>query len=137
MPRCGKKCLVVTGMEFGFPLDFNWGSNLRCDYKNHSSATDNARDVEAYLTEKLQHGAIVDPFNKVPIPHCHFSPFMTREKSGSQNRRVIVDLSWPKDASVNTGIDKDSYLGTEFNLTFLTIDHITGLPSSHQIQILW
>ena len=121
-----KQLLLLHLLEFGFPLDFNRGSKLNCDYKNHSSATDNPRDVEAYLMEELQHGAIMGPFDEIPIPNCHFSPFMTREKSGSQNRRVIVDLSWPKHASVNTGIDKASYLGTEFNLTFPTIDNITG-----------
>ena len=76
---------LIHLLEFGFPLDFNRGSNLRCDYKNHSSATDNPRDVETFLTEELQHGAIVGPFDEVPIPNCHFSPFMTREKTGSQN----------------------------------------------------
>ena len=100
-------CFNLVFLDF-----FNRGSNLSCDYKNLSSATDNPRDVEAYLTEELQHGAIVGPFSEDSIPHCHFFPFMTREKSASQNRRVIVDLSWPKDVSVNAGIDKESYLGT-------------------------
>ena len=38
---------------------------------------------------------------------------------------MIIDLSWPKYASVNTGVDKNSYLGSEFSLTFPTIDDIT------------
>ena len=49
---------------------------------------------------------------------------MPREKLNAVQRRVIIDLSWAKGASVNAGIDKNSYLGTDFLLTFPTIDHI-------------
>ena len=38
---------------------------------------------------------------------------------------MIIDLSWPKHSSVNAGIDKNSYLGTDFALTFPSVDHIT------------
>ena len=50
---------------------------------------------------------------------------MTREKPGAAHRRVIVDLSYPFGTAVNTGIDPDTYLGTPFLLTLLTIDTIT------------
>ena len=64
------------------------------------------------------------PFEESPIPDCHFSPFMTWEKANVTHRRVIIDLSWPKDASVNLGIDKNSYIATDFALTFPTVDNI-------------
>ena len=50
---------------------------------------------------------------------------MTRDKPGSENRRVIIDLSWPIGSTVNSAIDKDSYKGTEFALVLPTVDHIT------------
>ena len=50
---------------------------------------------------------------------------MTRHKPNSDNRRVIIDLSWPLENSVNDGIDKNSYLGADFSLTFPSVDHIT------------
>ena len=58
----------------------------------------------------------------------------------SPNRRVIIDLSWPKNASVNTGVDKNSYLGSKFSLTFPTVDDITKElvkigPGSHIYKI--
>ena len=80
--------------------------------------------MDAYL-EETPFGAILGPFDVDPIDKCHFSPFMTREKSASDKRHVIIDLSWPKHASVNAGVDKDSYLGTDFSLTFPTVDDIT------------
>ena len=61
-----------------------------------------------------------------PIPDCHKSPFITREKPNSLHRCVIGDLTWPKGASVNTDINKDSYLDTDFVLSLPTIDHITS-----------
>ena len=51
---------------------------------------------------------------------------MTRNKPNSDRRRVIIDLSWPLGASVNAVIDKDTYLGSPFALTFPTVDVITG-----------
>ena len=81
--------------------------------------------MDAYLSEELKYGAILGPYAQCPITDCHFSPFMTREKSTSTNRHVIIDLSWPKDYSVNAGVDKNSDLGTDFVLSFPTIDDIT------------
>ena len=116
---------LIHLIEYGFPLDFNSKSVLHHDGKNHSSAIDFPVDVQAYLDKEIQHGAIMGPFDVNPIPNCHISPFMTREKPNAPNRRVIIDLSWPKNASVNAGVDKNSYLGSEFSLTFPTIDDIT------------
>ena len=96
-------------VEFGFPLDFNRNSVLRHDFKNHSSVVDFLSDVQAYLDEEINHGAIMGQYNVNPIPNSHVSPFMTREKPNAPNHRVIIDLSWPKHASVNAGVDKNSY----------------------------
>ena len=121
---------LIDLLSFGFPLDFDRKTSLKCDNKNHSSAIDYPEDVEAYLQEEAQFGAIMGPFLVDPIPHCHKSPFMTREKPHSDHRRVIVDLSWPKGFSVNSGVDKDSYLDTEFVLSLPTIDDITSCVRS-------
>ena len=51
---------------------------------------------------------------------------MTRNKPNSDRCRVIIDLSWPLGASVNLGIDKDTYLGSAFALSFPTVDVITA-----------
>ena len=107
-----------------FNLDFNREASLSCDMVNHSSAVQLPHDVDAYLAEERLHDAILGPFKESPISKCHYSPFMIREKSGSNLRRVVIDLSWPRDQSVNAGIDKNSYLNSEFILQFPTVDHI-------------
>ena len=55
----------------------------------------------------------------------HISPFMSREKTDSSNRHVILDVSWSLGLFVNSGIDKTSYLGTDFTLIPQTADYIT------------
>ena len=46
------------------------------------------------------------PYDANPIPNSHLSPFMSREKPNAPNHRVIIF----KNASVNAGVDKNSYL---------------------------
>ena len=82
--------------------------------------------MDAYLQEECSFNAILGPFESKPIPGAHTSPFMMRHKPNSECRRVIIDLSWPLGASVNTGIDKQTYLGSEFELTFPSVDDITN-----------
>ena len=82
-------------IEFGFPLDFNRSCPLKCDRGNHKSALEFPADVDAYIAEELEYGAILGPFDAPPIHMSHSSPFMTRAKPNSDRRRVIIDLSWP------------------------------------------
>ena len=77
------------------------------------------------MKEEVEHGAIVGPFIEPPIKNLYVSPFMTRDKSSSDHRRVIIDLSWPIGQSVNSGVDSDKYLDTEFVLSYPSIDNIT------------
>ena len=116
---------VVHLLKYGFPLDFNIDCKLYCDKQNHSSAVNYPNDIQAYLQEEISHGAILGPFSDNPVESAHYSPFMSRDKPGSKTRRVIIDLSWPKGNSINDGIHKDSYLGTDFALSFPTVDTIT------------
>ena len=112
-------------IRFGFLLDFDRNSKLESHSKNHASAKNYPQDVQAYLKEEMEYNAILGPFDQTPLNNMHTSPFMTREKSNSTNRRVIIDLSFPQGKSVNTGSAKDIYLGTPFVLKLPTIDHIT------------
>ena len=113
-------------LEFGFPLDFNRNCPLRCEGTNHSSAIEHPSDVDAYIKEETEFNAILGPFQQNPIEGGHCSPFMTRHKPNSDRRHVIIDLSWPQGASVNSGINKNTYLESQFDLTFPSVDDITN-----------
>ena len=90
-------------VEFGFPLDFNMKCDLRCDRGNLKSPLEFPGDVDAYIAEELEFGALLGPFSEPPIPSSHSSPFMTRAKPNSDRCRVIIKLRWPLGASVNAG----------------------------------
>ena len=108
-------------LRYGFPLDFDYTSPLGIVDNNHSSATKYTTDVQAYLNEEKNFGAMLGPFNEAPIENIHVSPFLTRDKPGGTHRRVIVDLSYPHGYSVNAGVQSDTYLNT-----LPTIDNITN-----------
>ena len=48
-------------------------------------------------------------------------------KKESLERRVIVDLSFPEDKSVNNGILKDQYLGETISVQYPTVDNLIDL----------
>ena len=112
-------------IKYGFPLDFDRNSDLKCENISHKSALEYPEHVSNYLKEEVQNNAMLGPFTEPPIDNLHTSPFMTRDKSSSVNRRVIIDLSWPIGNSVNSGVASDRYLDTEFVLTYPSIDNIT------------
>ena len=89
-------------------LIFNKACPLHHDMGNHSSANKIPIDVDADIDEECKYGTILGPFEVNPIVNVHNSPFMTRNKSNSDRRRVIIDLNWPLGASVNSGIDKNT-----------------------------
>ena len=111
-------------LEFGFPLDFQRDSILVSTEKNHTSALQNLQHVQAYIEEELSFKAMLGPFDHKPIP-LHVSPLMVRDKQDSSKKRTIMDLSWPKGASVNAHVQKDIYLGTQYALNYPSIDSIT------------
>ena len=53
---------------------------------------------------------------------------MSQEKPDSENRRIIIDLSWPLGASVNAFTTSNVYLNTVFKLQYPTIDNIISTP---------
>ena len=64
---------------FGFPLGFDRNSTVLFDNKIiHTLLTFLLTVV--FLNEEIQFGAILGPFPTDPIPGCHKSSFMIREK---------------------------------------------------------
>ena len=109
-------------IEFWFPLSFDRNLDLTSTPHNHPSAIQILDHVDKYIQE-LAHQAIIGPFYQMPFK-MHISPFMTMDKAGSNTRRTIMDLSWAKGASVNDGVLKDSYLGTDFQMHYPSVDTI-------------
>ena len=112
-------------LEFGFPLDFDRTCYLHSTEENHASTIENMQDIGTFLQEERQYEAILGPFDTKPID-MHVSPLLVRDKQYSTSKRTIMDLSWPKGASVNNGVAKDTYLGTPYELNYPSVDSITN-----------
>ena len=63
------------------------------------------------------------PFDVLPFNKLHTSPMMTRAKPDG-SRRLIVDLSWPQGASVNSSIPDDTFDNVNCKLKYPTLDTI-------------
>ena len=100
----------------GSPWIFGASTNL-CEMTGHSSAQQHPSHVLAYLEDEIHHGAIHGPYKSKSFGEImHVSPFITRNKQDNHKRRVIVDLSWPLQASVNHYTESNDYMGTAFKL---------------------
>ena len=99
--------------------------------QNHTSANDNTGHISKFLEEELQYQAILGPFNKKPID-MHISPLLVRDNQNSTAKRTIMDLSWPKGASVNNGVAKHVYLSTHYELKFPSVQDLLGIKFGNQ-----
>ena len=107
---------LVPMLEFGFPVGY-MGNYTKAT--NHSSATNFPSHVGKFIRTELEHKAIMGPFENSPFsPWYRTNPLMTRPKRDSQDRRVILDLSYPEGASVNAQIPCQSLLDATFKLSY-------------------
>ena len=115
--------LILQYLQFGFPLsvDFTIFQRRACSY-NHTSANINNKFVMDNLNTELSHGAILGPFDVLPLPNCHMSPILTRDKDVN-SKRIIVDLSYPKVLGLNTFVTKLCD-GINFELKYPSVDSI-------------
>ena len=70
------------------------------------------------------------PSIHINSPHYHCSPLLTRPKD-INDRRVILNLSYPKGQSLNDHVDKLNFDGRSFTLKFPSVDDVVG----HILQI--
>ena len=94
-------------------------------FKNHKGATDYPQALDKYISKEKEKGAVIGPFTVIPFQHnVGISPISTRPKKSTDERRVIIDLSFPPGDAVNDGMIRDNYLGLTAKLTFPTVDDL-------------
>jgi hypothetical protein len=87
------------------------------------SAIEHPAVVSEYLAGELARGRMLSPFCKsAPLPPLHVNRFGVIPKGHSGKWRLITDLSFPRDHSVNDGIDPLLCL-----LTYSTVDEVADL----------
>ena len=100
--------LLVDYLRYGWPSGYTAHQPPTPVHKNHSTADKYQKQVEAFIKKELEMGGLLGPFTDPPFtPWSHVSPLMTAPKKESDSRRIIVDMSFPEDHSVNSGITKN------------------------------
>ena len=121
---------VCDFLEFGWPINYTATNSPSVPQRNHRSAIQHAAAVDKDITKDVNMGALlgpfdVNPFSGIPIV---ISPLQTVAKANSLNeRRIVVDLSFPEGSSVNDGIPKDTFLGEPINLHYPSVDTLADI----------
>ena len=80
-----------------------------------------------YLSTELVSGSVRGPLACNPfVAPVALSPLNSVPKPDSDERRFILDLSWPTGSTVNDGISKDFFLGEPVSLTYPTVNDIAA-----------
>ena len=128
--------MVIDGVTFGFPLQYMGGPIYAQGdvVENHHSARYYPEAIQQYIVKETSLGTLVGPFDTPPFtPWCHVSPLMSRPKSDSAERRIIVDLSYP-DGGINAHIPKNTIAGRPVAHTLPTIQHAIDIIHEQGIE---
>ena len=117
---------LLQYIKFGFPLSISH-PNLLTNTKvaNHHSALQYPEAIDKYIAKEQSYGTISGPSIHINSPHYHCSPLLTRPKD-INDRRVILNLSYPKGQSLNDHVDKLNFNGRSFTLKFPSVDDVVG-----------
>ena len=108
-PDQGFASYIRTGLSAGFRIGFDRGGpGWLPSASNHPSARANVQVIREYIAEEVQLGRLVGPLKKVILPWVITSPIGLVLKAHQVDKwRMIVDLSYPRDRSVNSGISSE------------------------------
>ena len=109
----------LQGITKGFRIGYDYDNGtLKSAHKNLSCALEHTEVVDDYLQTELAHHRIAGPFRREDLPGIQINRFGVIPKGHQPNKwRLIVDLSFPKDYSVNDGVPKPLC-----SLSYITID---------------
>ena len=115
---------VIEWMRYGWPMGrLPSLVDPAITNKNHKGATEHQEALKKYIVKEQKYGAVMGPYPNIPFQgKVGISPLSTRPKKDTEERRIILDLSFPIGNSVNDGIQKDSYRGLPAKLTFPKVD---------------
>lgn len=130
---------VILFLKYGFPITYDSESPPVPTFQNHQSAIRFQKHVDNFVESELKYSALIGPFIEPPFePWCQISPLLTRDKKDSENRRVIIDLSFPENHSVNDGIPKNIFEGEFFGHNLPTIgDFIDLMKKNGRSCFMW
>ncbi|MEW8547651.1 MAG: reverse transcriptase domain-containing protein, partial [Candidatus Thiodiazotropha sp.] len=117
---------LYQGFAFGFRIPFQGPRVSRVSH-NHISATRNPSIVKQKINEEILAGRVRGPFRVPPCEPLICSPLAIVPKHEVGSYRLIHDLSFPRNASVNSGIDK-----LDSQVVYDNIDRVISLITGRQ-----
>ena len=98
-------CELITGLKFGFPLNYS-GPRSPITSKNLKSVADMPELTKQKISKEIAMGRIAGPFSAPPFPTLRVSPIgLVPKKNG--DFLMIHNLSYPCNNSVNDFIDHE------------------------------
>ena len=119
---------ILRGLREGFCVGFNRSSPLKSAARNMHSAQKHPEVIQQYLDKECSLGRMLGPFREeelAGLPPCHFNRFGVIPKGVNTGKwRLITDLSFPPDASVNDGIDP-----ALCSLSYTSVELVAGVAA--------
>lgn len=97
---------LLQGLKFGFKLNYT-GPRTPIFCPNSKSVLENKEATKQKIDKEIALGRIAGPFLTPPFPTFRCSPLALIPKSVPGEYRLILNLSYPTDMSVNDFIDKE------------------------------
>ena len=121
--RLGDRGHILDFIKFGFPTGYAGPVSDTKNVPNHPSATEYPSHIGEFITKEVDLGGMIGPFDEPPFtPWCHVSPLMSREKGNTGKRRVISDMTYPSNLSINAYIVKNGVYGFEYHHSLPTVE---------------
>lgn len=98
---------LINGFTYGFKLGCT-SDPPPCTPQNHKSTLEHPDIIKNYIQTGLSKGRIAGPFSYKPFDNFVVSPLGLVPKGNTGKFRVIHDLSFPKNHSVNSNIPKEN-----------------------------
>ena len=122
---------VCDLLEFGFSLGCSEKIKtlkLNTRVRNHKGAREFPAEIESYSESEAGQGRVLGSFKDNPfLTDMLLSPLNTVAKHDTNERRIILDLSFPKGHAVNDFISKDEYLQETVDLVYPKVDDLVRL----------
>ena len=118
-------------LEFGFPIGYKGDNSVLKEvnskniwkYRNHKGAEEFPQEMISYLEKGSLNKAIIGPFKASPFESgIKISPLNSLPKRDTEERRVILDSSYPRGASINDHISIEEYLDNKIDLVYPKVD---------------
>ena len=112
---------IIQGITHGFRIGFSHQTH-KCTpaTSNHPSAREHPSVISSALETEVKKGHLVGPLVPAHFPFVQTSSLGAVPKKHTQNKwRLILDLSHPKNASVNDGIDRSLC-----SLSYMKVDDV-------------